>query len=76
MVLAQDAAAAVEGVVIQVPGGRYLAQRAQVVSQDGGGAQSAAVVLAQDTAMAVEGVVVQVVGGLDVCRALINTGQG
>jgi hypothetical protein len=62
VVLAQDAAAAVEGVLVQVAGGLYLAQLAQVVSQDGGRTQSAAVVLAQDAAMAVKGVLVQVAG--------------
>src|SRR2546421_69078 len=75
VVLAQDGAAAVEGVLIQVPGGLYSAEFAQVVSQDGGGGQSVAVVLAQDAAVTVEGVLVQVPGGLYVAQLAQADGQ-
>src|SRR5262249_5328627 len=68
VVLAQDAAAAVEGVLVQVAGGLELAQRAQVGGQVAGGGQRVGVVLAQDAAAAVEGVVGQVAGGLEVAQ--------
>ena len=48
VILAQDPAAAVQGVLVQIPRGPHLAQLAQVVGQDCGGAQRAVVVLAQD----------------------------
>src|SRR5215472_12833105 len=58
VVLAQHAAAAVEGVLVQVPGGLHVAQFAQVGGQVGGGGQGVGVVLAQHAAAAVEGVLV------------------
>jgi hypothetical protein len=60
MVWAQDAAAAVEGVLVQVAGGLNLAQLAQVDGQVVGGVQGVGMVWAQDAAAAGQGVVVQV----------------
>ena len=64
MVFAQDAAAAVQGVLVQVAGCLYLTQRAQVEGQVSGGVQGVGVVLAQDPAAAVQRVLVQVAGCL------------
>ena len=75
VVVAQDAAAAVEGVVVQVAGGLDLAERAQVGGQVVGGVQGVGVVVAQDAAAAVEGVVVQVAGGLDLAERAQVVGQ-
>jgi hypothetical protein len=61
--------------LVQVAGRLYLAQLAQVVGQDGGRTQSAAVVLAQDAAVAVEGVLVQVAGGLYLAQHAQVDGQ-
>ena len=60
VVLAQDAAVAVEGVLVQVAGGLDVAQLAQVDGQVVGGVEGVGVVLAQDAAAAGKGVLVQV----------------
>ena len=59
VVLAQDPAAAVQGVLGQVAGGPEIAQGAQVGGQVLRGSQGGGVVLAQDQAAAVEVVLVQ-----------------
>src|SRR3974377_96648 len=64
VVLAQDPAAAVQGVLAQVAGGLQVAQRPQVGGQVFRGGQGVGVVLAQDPVAAVQGVLVQVAGGL------------
>jgi DNA-binding SARP family transcriptional activator len=75
VVVAQDAAAAVEGVVVQVVGGLHLAQRAQIDGQVGGRVQGVGVVLAQDAAAAGQGFVVQVAGGLHLAQRAQIVGQ-
>ena len=64
VVLAQDSAAAVQGVLVQVAGGPYLAQGAQVGGQVLRGSQGVGVVLTQDPAAAVQDVLAQVERGL------------
>ena len=58
MVLAQDAAAAGQGVLIQLPGRLVLAGRAQADGQVAGGGQGVGVVLAEVAAAAGQGVFV------------------
>src|SRR5690242_17845008 len=58
VVVAQHPAAAVEGVLVQIPGSLHLAQRAQVDGQVVGGVQGVGVVVAEDAAAAGQGVVV------------------
>jgi hypothetical protein len=48
--LAQDAAAAGQGIFVQLPGGLVTAERAQAVGEAVGGGQGAGVVLAQEGA--------------------------
>jgi len=48
VVLAQDPAAAVQGVPVQVAGGLHLAQRAQIPGQVDGGAQGVGVIRRTD----------------------------
>ena len=62
MVVAQDPAAAVQGVLVQVAGGLHLPQLAQVDGEVAGGVQGVGVVVAEDPAAAGEGVLVQVAG--------------
>ena len=82
MVLAEDPAAAVQGVLVQVAGGLYLAQGTQVGGQVIRGEQGAGVVLAQDPELAFEGVLVQVAGGPQLAQdaqvdaQVIHRGQG
>lgn len=59
-VLAQDLAAAVQGVLDQVAGGLHLTQGMQVRGQVMRGEQGGGVVLAPDPALAVQGVLAQV----------------
>ena len=75
MVLAEDAAAAVEVVFVQVTGGLDLAQLAQGDGQVVGGVQGVRVVLAEDAAAAVEGVFVQVTRGLELTQLAQGDGQ-
>ena len=64
VVLAQDPAAAVQGVLVQVAGGLHLAQRRAGRWPGYSRRPRCRVVLAQDPAAAVQGVLVQVAGGL------------
>ena len=65
VVFAQDPAAPVQGVLVQLARGLHLAQLAQVGGQGIRRAQGPGVVFAQDPAAPVQGVLVQVAGGLD-----------
>ena len=62
MVLAQDSAAAGEGVVLELAGLLVLAQRSQGEAEEAGCAQCDGVVLAEDSAAAGEGVVLELPG--------------
>ena len=64
MVLAQDAAAAGQGVFVQLPGRLVLVQLGQLADEDEGGGQGVGVVLAQDAAAAGQGVFAQLPGRL------------
>ena len=64
MVLAQDAAAAGDDVVVQLPGRLVLAQLEQRGGEDEGGGQGVGVILAQDAAAAGQGVFGQLPGRL------------
>ena len=75
MVVAQDAAATGQGVVVQVAGGLELAERAQVDGQVMGGVQGVGVVVAQHAAATGQGVVVQVAGGLELAERAQVDGQ-
>jgi hypothetical protein len=75
VVLAQDPAAAVQGVPIQVAGGTHLAQGAQVGGQVMRGGQGGGMVPAQDLAQAVQGVLVQVAGRPDLAQLAQVKGQ-
>jgi hypothetical protein len=67
VVLAEDLAAAVQGVPVQVEGGLRLAQLAQVCGQDIRGVQGAEVVLAEDPAVTLQGVLGQVLPDAEDC---------
>src|SRR5215472_6810727 len=73
VVVAQDVAAAVEGVLVQVAGGLQVPELEQVGGEVAGGGQSVGVVVAQDVAAAVEGVLVQVAGGPHISK-LVQVG--
>ena len=62
MIVAEDVAAPLQRVLVQVAGGLRLAQRAQVGGQVARGAQCAEVIPALRAAIAAQGVVVQVAG--------------
>ena len=68
MVLAQDSAAAGEGVVLELPGLLIVTQRPQDQAEDVGREQGGGVVLAEDSAAAGEGVVQELPGLLIVTQ--------
>ena len=73
MVLAQDAAAAGQGVFAQLPGRLVLADRTQADGQAVSGGQGVGVVLAQHAAAAGQGVFAQLPGRL-MLAAVTNAG--
>ena len=75
MVLAQDAAAAGQGVFAQLPGRLVLADRTQADGQAVGGGQGVGVVLAQDAAAAGQGVFAQLPGRLMLAAVTNDGGQ-
>ena len=76
MVLAEDPAAAGEGVLVEVAGLLVLAQRAQVVGEVAGRGEGVGVVVAEDAAAAGEGVLVEGAGLLVLAQLAAGRGRG
>ena len=76
MVLAQHAADAGEGVVLELAGLLVLAQGSQGEAEEAGCAQCFGVVLAEDSAAAGDGVALELAGLLVARPASTGTGRG
>ena len=76
VVLAEDSAAAGEGVVQELPGLLIVTQRPQDQAEEAGRGEGVGVVLAQDSAAAGEGVVQELPGLLIVTQRTTGPGRG